>query len=63
MMQHNSQMRGQLVTKIPDLVQKLYGFKEDKSVQAIKYNRDLFKILKDEKGFYFKVQYVLFIKK
>lgn len=63
MMQRNSQMRGQLVAKIPDLVQKLYGFKEDKSVQAIEHNRDLFKILKDDNGFYFKVQYYLYIKK
>lgn len=55
MMQRNSQMRGQLVAKIPDVVQKLYGFNEDKSAQSIQANRDLFTLLKEDNGFYFKV--------
>lgn len=55
MMQCNSQMRGQLVAKIPDIVQKLYGFNDEKHVEAIEGNCDLFKLLKEDNRFYFKV--------
>lgn len=55
MLQRNSQMRGQLVGKLPDLVQKMYGFDDDKTAQAMQKNRDLFTLLKEENGFYFKV--------
>lgn len=55
MMQHNSQMRGQLMVKIPDIVQKLYGFNDEKHVEAIEVNHDLFKLLKEDNIFHFKV--------
>lgn len=59
MMQHNSQMCGQLVAKIPDIVQKLYRFNEEKSTQSIQGNCQLFMLLKEDNGFYFKVLSVI----
>lgn len=58
MLQRNSQMRGQLVGKLPDLVQKMYGFDDEKSAKAMQENRDLFALLKEDNGFYFKVRSV-----
>lgn len=58
MLQRNSQMRGQLVAKLPDLVQKMYGFDDEKSARAMEENRELFALLKADNGFYFKVQLI-----
>ena len=55
MLQRNSQMRGQLATRITDLVDRHYGFVDLKKDEVIEKNKELCARLRLDTAFYFKV--------
>ena len=55
MLQWNSQMRGQLASRITDLVDRHYGFEDLKKELVIQKNKDLCAKLRLDTAFYFQV--------
>ena len=54
MLQRNSQMRGQLATRVTDLVDRHYGFEDLKNIMVIEKNKSLCAKLRLDTAFYFK---------